>query len=64
VSPQELAALSGRFVRGIGSGEGSGLGLAIVETIADRIGTPLQLSSPILGQQGGFRAALYLGRRA
>ena len=35
-----------------------------VETIADRIGTPLQLSSPILGQQGGFRAALYLGRRA
>lgn len=64
VSPQVLTALSSRFVRGIGSGEGSGLGLAIVATIAERIGAPLQLTSPLAGQQGGFRAALYLGRRA
>lgn len=60
VPPEVLASLSGRFVRGAAAGDGSGLGLAIVETIAQRIGAPLRLTSPLPGQAGGFRAAILL----
>ncbi len=63
VPPEVLAELSGRFVRGDTEGSGSGLGLAIVETIAERIGAPLRLTSPLEGQSGGFRAELHLGLR-
>lgn len=56
----ELAALSGRFVRGKDAGEGSGLGLAIVHTIAERIGSPLRLTSPLPGKTTGFSACISL----
>ncbi len=65
-----LAALTTRFVQSARSTEtdgsklgmqGSGLGLAIVATIAKRIGAPLQLSSPIQGQSGGFSVVIALG---
>ena len=56
----ELAALSGRFVRGKDAGEGSGLGLAIVHTIAERIGSPLRLTSPLPGKTTGFAACVNL----
>lgn len=56
----DLAALSGRFVRGKDAGAGSGLGLAIVETIAERIGTPLRLTSPLAGKDTGFSACIRL----
>lgn len=59
VSPDRMAGLTDRFVRGEG-GEGSGLGLAIVHTIAGRIGSTLDLSSPIPGRTDGFRAAIDL----
>jgi two-component system OmpR family sensor kinase len=55
-----LTSLSGRFVRGQGAGDGSGLGLAIVHTIADRIGSTLDLNSPLPGRQDGFRASITL----
>lgn len=55
-----LTSLSGRFVRGQGAGDGSGLGLAIVHTIADRIGSTLDLTSPLPGRQDGFRASITL----
>jgi two-component system OmpR family sensor kinase len=60
ISPAELAALSGRFVRGTKAGEGSGLGLAIVHTIAERIGSPLRLTSPLPGKSTGFSAGILL----
>lgn len=60
ISPADLAALSGRFVRGKDAGEGSGLGLAIVHTIAERIGSPLNLTSPLPGQDTGIRASIVL----
>ena len=63
VPPEALATLTGRFVRGEGGGEGSGLGLAIVQTIAARIGSTLELYSPIPGQSGGFRVSVGLGKR-
>ncbi len=56
----ELAALSGRFVRGKDAGDGSGLGLAIVHTIAERIGSPLRLTSPLPGKTTGFSASVNL----
>lgn len=56
-----LAALSGRFARGDGAGSGSGLGLAIVRTIADRTNAAFTLTSPIPGQERGFRASIQLG---
>lgn len=60
IPPAELAALSGRFVRGKDAGEGSGLGLAIVHTIAERIGSPLRLTSPLPGKTTGFSACISL----
>jgi len=60
VPPADLAALSGRFVRGKDAGAGSGLGLAIVHTIAERIGTPLRLTSPLAGKDTGFSACIRL----
>ena len=60
IPPDELAALSGRFVRGKKAGEGSGLGLAIVHTIAERIGAPLHLISPLPGKSTGFSACISL----
>lgn len=60
IAAEDLAGLDRRFVRGSTTAEGSGLGLAIVQTIAGRIGSRLQLLSPIPGRQDGFRAALAL----
>lgn len=60
IPTDELAALSGRFVRGKTAGEGSGLGLAIVHTIAERIGVPLRLTSPLPGKTSGFSACISL----
>jgi two-component system OmpR family sensor kinase len=60
ISPADLAALSVRFVRGTNAGEGSGLGLAIVHTIAERIGSPLRLASPLPGKSIGFSASILL----
>lgn len=60
INAAELAALSGRFVRGKDAGEGSGLGLAIVHTIAERIGSPLHLTSPLPGKATGFSACICL----
>lgn len=60
VPPDELASLSGRFVRGKDAGDGSGLGLAIVHTIAERIGAPLRLTSPLPGKTTGFSACISL----
>ena len=60
VPPADLAALSGRFVRGKDAGAGSGLGLAIVHTIAERIGTSLRLTSPLAGKDTGFSACIRL----
>ncbi len=60
IPPDALAALSGRFVRGTNAGDGSGLGLAIVHTIAERIGSPLRLTSPLPGKLTGFSARIQL----
>ncbi len=60
IPPDTLAALSGRFVRGTNAGDGSGLGLAIVHTIAERIGSPLRLTSPLPGKLTGFSARIQL----
>jgi two-component system OmpR family sensor kinase len=60
IPPQQLASLTGRFVRGASGGDGSGLGLAIVQTIAGRVGSDLHIRSPIPGQTAGFRAAILL----
>jgi two-component system OmpR family sensor kinase len=60
IPPAELAALSDRFVRGKDAGDGSGLGLAIVHTIAERIGAPLRLTSPVPGKPTGFSACISL----
>ena len=60
ISPERMATLTERFVRGDGGGSGSGLGLAIVRTIAERIGSRLVLQSPIPGRPDGFRASIGL----
>jgi len=60
IPPAHLATLSDRFIRGNTAGEGSGLGLAIVHTIADRIGAPLALTSPLPGKPTGFSASIPL----
>ena len=60
IPPETLAALSDRFVRGKGAGEGSGLGLAILNTIAQRIGSPLRLVSPVPGKTTGLSASIRL----
>ncbi|MES2968797.1 MAG: ATP-binding protein [Pseudomonadota bacterium] len=59
IPADRLAGLTGRFVRANG-GDGSGLGLAIVQTIAGRIGSTLELHSPIPGRNDGFRASIGL----
>lgn len=60
IPPEMLAHLATRFVRAPDAGKGSGLGLAIVRTIAERLGTPLELTSPLPGGTRGFRAAIRL----
>ncbi|GAB1479944.1 ATP-binding protein [Paracoccaceae bacterium] len=60
ISAADLATLSDRFIRGSNAGAGSGLGLAIVNTIADRIGSPLTLRSPLPGKPTGFSASIPL----
>jgi two-component system OmpR family sensor kinase len=60
VPREALDRLTGRFERAGASSEGSGLGLAIVAAIADRIGSPLRLTSPRPGSTSGFEAALRL----
>jgi len=53
-----LERLTARFERAGASTDGSGLGLAIVAAIADRIGSPLVLSSPRPGAASGFQASV------
>ncbi|WP_193177759.1 ATP-binding protein [Oricola nitratireducens] len=60
VAPEKLARITDRFERASGHTDGSGLGLAIVTAIAERIGSPLLLSSPRSGQVSGFEASLRL----
>ena len=63
VSPERLHTLTRRFERGRGSGRGSGIGLSIVATIADRIGSRLELRSPRPGANDGFEARIALNER-
>lgn len=58
VSADDLAQLTGRFVRGGSRAEGFGLGLAIVSTIAEGVGAELILASPATGRTDGFEAAV------
>lgn len=60
VAPEKLARITDRFERASGHADGSGLGLAIVTAIAERIGSPLLLSSPRPDQVSGFEASLRL----
>lgn len=60
VSPERLESLTGRFERNGSVGRGSGIGLSIVTTIADRIGSRLQLRSPRPGANDGFEARIAL----
>jgi two-component system OmpR family sensor kinase len=55
-----LGRLTARFERGGSATDGSGLGLAIVAAIAERIGSPLVLRSPLPGQDAGFEASVRL----
>ncbi|GKY89922.1 ATP-binding protein [Sinisalibacter aestuarii] len=55
-----LDRLTARFERADASSDGSGLGLAIVAAIADRIGSPLVLTSPRPGATAGFQASVML----
>jgi len=61
VSPDLLDRLTQRFVRGQDGTHGTGLGLAIVNTIMRDSGGKLSLTSPVPGQNGGFRATLSFG---
>ena len=58
VSADDLAQLTGHFVRGGSRAEGFGLGLAIVSTIAHGVGAELTLASPATGRAGGFEASV------
>lgn len=60
IPPETLARLATRFTRAGSRAEGSGLGLAIVATIAERLGSRLQLTSPRPGATGGLTAELML----
>ncbi|MFC5843796.1 ATP-binding protein [Aminobacter ciceronei] len=60
VSPERLELLTRRFERNGSIGRGSGIGLSIVATIAERIGTRLDLSSPRPGHIDGFEARIKL----
>lgn len=61
ISQDQLAHLSQRFTRAPSAGDGSGLGLAIVNTIAERLGGALTLTSPAPGKLRGFSACIVLG---
>ncbi|OWY05928.1 two-component sensor histidine kinase [Thioclava sp. F1Mire-8] len=55
VIPKEtLARLTARFERAGSTNDGSGLGLAIVSVIAERIESPLTLTSPPSGRDAGL----------
>ena len=56
VPPDLLLRLLQPFERGRTVAEGSGLGLAIVNAIAIGTGGQLEVTSPLPGQQSGFRA--------
>lgn len=58
IAPDVLPGLTNRFDRGLSDREGSGLGLAIVNTIANRIGSELQLRSPRTNSTTGFEVTL------
>lgn len=58
VQTDDLAQLTGHFVRGGTRAEGFGLGLAIVSTIAEGVGADLRLCSPANGKAGGFEASV------
>ncbi|WP_340107266.1 ATP-binding protein [Pikeienuella sp. HZG-20] len=58
--PETLARLTARFERGGASADGGGLGLAIVAAIADRIESPLVLTSPRPGASSGIEASIHL----
>jgi two-component system OmpR family sensor kinase len=60
LSPEKLELLTRRFERNGSIGRGSGIGLSIVATIAERIGTRLDLSSPRSGRIDGFEARIDL----
>ncbi len=60
LSPDTLDRLTARFERAGASTDGSGLGLAIVAAIAERIGSPLILTSPRPGASSGFQASVKL----
>ena len=60
IPPETLAHLATRFARASSRTEGSALGLAIVSTIAERIGSRLELASPRPGSTRGFCADLTL----
>lgn len=61
VSPDDLAGLKQRFIRGKTSATGTGLGLAIADMIMTQTGGQLELFSPAAGQTDGFEADLVLG---
>jgi len=58
VPAERLAVLTRAFERGPTMAEGSGLGLAIVASICRGAGLELTLSSPIPGEDEGFRASV------
>ena len=60
VPPKILEDLATRFTRADTRVQGSGLGLAIVATIAERIESQLELTSPHPDSEGGLRAQLKL----
>lgn len=60
VSPERLELLTRRFERNGSIGRGSGIGLSIVTTMAERIGSRLELSSPRPGRMDGFEARIHL----
>lgn len=60
VPPDSLGRLTTRFERGGGHAEGSGLGLAIVAAIAERIDSPLVLTSPRADSDSGFEVSVRL----
>ena len=60
VTPEALARLKTRFVRGQTSSSGSGLGLAIADTIVRQSGGTLDLISPAPGREDGFCARIVL----
>ncbi|WP_339694318.1 ATP-binding protein [Celeribacter baekdonensis] len=60
VPPDTLARLTARFERAGTEADGSGLGLAIVAAIAERIGSPLVLTSPRAGSASGFEVSVRL----